>query len=107
MSSVERWSFDQLRTFIEYKAKQAGVPVVAVDPRNTSRTCPCCGHIDKAGALWARKTQDKFLCVDCGFSGLADYIAAINIGRRAEVRLPNVSGIPEHRDSARDKAHLL
>jgi len=85
-STLHSWSFHQLRTFIEYKAKRVGVPVVAVDPRNTSRTCPCCGYIDKAN----RKTQDKFLCVDCGYSGLADHIAAVNISRRATVNLPNV-----------------
>ena len=38
-----------------------------------------------------RKTQDSFLCVRCGFSGLADHIAAGNISRRAEVNRPNVS----------------
>lgn len=86
-ATLYSWSFSQLRSFIEYKAKQAGVPVVAVDPRNTSRTCPCCGHIAKAN----RKTQDKFLCVDCGFSGLADYIAAVNIRSRAFLSMPNVS----------------
>lgn len=86
-ATLSSWSFHQLRTFIEYKAKMLGVPVVAVDPRNTSRQCPCCGHVDKAN----RKTQDKFLCVDCGYSGLADYIAAINIGRRALLSAPNVS----------------
>lgn len=84
---LHSWSFFQLRGFIEYKAKQMGVEVKAVDPRNTSRTCPCCGHVDKAN----RKTQSKFLCVDCGFSGLADHIAATNIRRRASVTTPNVS----------------
>lgn len=84
---LHSWSFFQLRSFIEYKAKQMGVAVKAVDPRNTSRTCPCCGHVDKAN----RKTQSKFLCVDCGFSGLADHIAAGNIARRATVTSPNVS----------------
>lgn len=84
---LHSWSFFQLRSFIEYKAKQMGVEVNAVDPRNTSRTCPCCGHVDKAN----RKTQSKFLCVDCGFSGLADHIAATNIRRRASVTTPNVS----------------
>lgn len=84
---LHSWSFSQLRIFIEYKAKLLGIPVVKVDPRNTSRTCPCCGHVDKAN----RKTQDKFLCVDCGFSGLADTIAAINIGRRAFLSMPNVA----------------
>lgn len=89
-ATLHSWSFHQLRTFIEYKAKMMGIPVVTVDPRNTSRTCPCCGHIDKAN----RKTQDKFLCVDCGFSGLADHIAAINIGRRVPLSAPNVSDAP-------------
>ncbi len=84
---LHSWSFFQLRSFIEYKAKQMGVEVKAVDPRNTSRTCPCCGHVDKAN----RKSQSKFLCVDCGFSGLADHIAATNIRRRASVTTPNVS----------------
>lgn len=84
---LHSWSFFQLRSFIEYKAKQMGVEVKAVDPRNTSRTCPYCGHVDKAN----RKTQSKFICVDCGFSGLADHIAATNIRRRASVTTPNVS----------------
>lgn len=90
-ATLHSWSFFQLRTFIEYKSKLAGIPVAAVDPRNTSRTCPCCGYVDKAN----RKTQDKFLCMDCGFSGLADHIAAINIGGRATVNSPNVSTISE------------
>ena len=88
-ATLSSWSFSQLRIFIEYKAKLMGVTVVAVNPRNTSRTCPCCGHIDKAN----RKTQDKFLCVVCGHAELADYIASVNISRRASVTMPNVSTI--------------
>jgi len=84
------WSFHQLRQFIEYKARIAGVLVKLVDPKNTSRTCPKCGCIDKRN----RKTQSKFSCVGCGFSSIADYIAAINIGCRALVNTPNV-GIKE------------
>ncbi|MFH1260302.1 MAG: transposase [Candidatus Micrarchaeota archaeon] len=78
------WGFYQLRQFIEYKAKIAGVLVSLVDPRNTSRTCPICGCIDKRN----RKSQFNFSCITCGFSSIADYIAAINIGRRAAVNLP-------------------
>jgi len=84
---LHSWSFAQLRSFIEYKAQLNGVPVVAVNPRNTSRTCPVCGNVDKAN----RKTQASFLCVCCGFSGLADHIASVNISRRAAVNRPNVS----------------
>lgn len=89
-ATLHSWSFHQLRTFIEYKAQLMGVPVVKVDPRNTSRTCPCCGHVDKAN----RPNQATFSCVDCGFSGLADHIAAVNIGRRAAVNPPNVPTAP-------------
>ena len=34
------WSFHQIRSFIEYKAREAGIPVIIVNPRNTSRECP-------------------------------------------------------------------
>jgi putative transposase len=73
------WSFFQLRSFLEYKARAAGVPCVAVDPRNTSRTCPACGHVDKAN----RVSQARFVCGQCAFVGVADHVAARNIAFRA------------------------
>ena len=86
--SLHTWNFGLLRTFVEYKAKVAGVPVVFVDPRNTSRTCPSCSHVAKAN----RPTRDEFRCVSCGFAGAADHIAAINIAFRAAVNRPIVAG---------------
>jgi len=80
------WSFAQLRRFIQYKARLAGVPVVLVDPRNTSRTCPACECVDKAN----RPSQAQFLCISCGFAGLADAVAARNIRARAVVMQPMV-----------------
>lgn len=77
-AALHSWSFHQLRQHIEYKACLAGVRVIAVDPRNTSRTCPCCGHISKAN----RPHRDLFLCVSCGFDGPADYIASLNLRDR-------------------------
>ncbi|MCL8208630.1 MAG: transposase [Actinomycetia bacterium] len=82
------WAFHQLRSFIEYKARLFGVPVVLVDPRNTSRTCPACGLVDKRN----RPTQASFQCVGCGFAGPADTIAAGNIARRAAVNQPHAAG---------------
>lgn len=82
------WGFYQLRQFIEYKSAVAGVPVEFVDPRNTSRTCPSCGCIDKKN----RSNRDTFKCIKCGLAGPADYVAAINIAARAIVNTPIVSG---------------
>ena len=83
-ATLHSWAFHDLGAKIQYKAKLAGVPVIFVDPRNTSRTCPQCGAIDKAN----RPTRDTFCCVTCGHAGPADTIAAINIGRRAAVNRP-------------------
>jgi transposase len=48
---------------------------VAVDPRNTSRTCNVCGHCEKAN----RPSQAKFLCKHCGYSEHADLNSARNL----------------------------
>ncbi len=56
------WSFLQLRSFVTYKATLAGILVVTVDPRNTSRTCAECGHCEKAN----RKSRAEFECRQCG-----------------------------------------
>jgi ribosomal protein L37AE/L43A len=62
-------------SFVEYKAKLAGVPVVAVDPRNSSRTCSACGHC----ATENRRTRDLFECQHCHYSTDADFNAARNL----------------------------
>jgi len=85
------WSFHQLRKFISYKADLAGVPIFLVDPRNTSRTCPNCGCVDKRN----RVTQSLFSCVSCGHSAPADTNAAVNIAARAVVNQPKVSNLSD------------
>jgi len=80
------WSFFQLRAYIEYKAQLMGVPIAIVDPRNTSRKCPHCGNIDKKN----RPSQSIFKCTSCGYAGLADVVAAVNIAARARDDAPMV-----------------
>jgi IS605 OrfB family transposase len=87
---LQGWSFAQLRQFVSYKAKLAGIPVFTIDPRNTSRTCPECGVIDKAN----RKTQDKFSCVHCGHEAVADFAAARNIRMAGAACNPALSSPP-------------
>lgn len=75
------WAFHDLAQKIKYKAALAGVPVVMIDPRNTSRECFECGYIDKRN----RPNQATFLCKSCGHSALADLNAARVIASRAVV----------------------
>jgi putative transposase len=69
-------------TILHAKAESAGREVIAVDPRNTSRTCPHCGHTAKEN----RPTQEKFHCVACGHTAHADTVAATNVLRAGLVR---------------------
>lgn len=85
---LSNWGFAQLRTFISYKAKLAGIPIVLVDPKHTSQMCPKCSHTERGN----RPTRDTFVCKSCGFSLPSDYIAALNIRAKAEVNQPMVTG---------------
>jgi len=81
------WAFYDLAQKILYKSALIGVPVLFVDPKNTSRTCQKCGHCEKRN----RKDQSTFKCRSCGFSANADDNAArniANIASRASVNKP-------------------
>ncbi|MEU6241581.1 transposase [Streptomyces sp. NPDC047024] len=69
------------------KAESAGRLVVPVDARNTSRTCPECGHVAKEN----RVTQAKFQCTACGFTANADHVGAANVLNRAGLALCDVT----------------
>ena len=89
---ISGWAFAQLRTFIEYKAQLAGVPVALIDPKYTSQECSCCGHIARAN----RRSQAVFSCRGCGYRVNADFNAALNIRFRANVNWPKVAvGSPQ------------
>jgi putative transposase len=81
------WAFFQLRSFTEYKGKVAGVMVIKVDPRNTSRRYSACGHCEKGN----RNSQSEFVCKVCHYSINADYNGALNIRCRAMVNKRMVS----------------
>lgn len=56
---LHSWAFSQLRLFVAYKAERAGVPVVFIDPRNTSRECGECGHETNADFNAARVISSR------------------------------------------------
>ncbi len=79
----------EFRRQLDYKLARNGGHLIAVPPKNTSRTCPWCGHISADN----RKTQAQFLCVACGFEEHADLVGAINVLRAGYARLAcEVSG---------------
>jgi len=65
----------ELRRQLEYKTQWQGGLLVPVPPQNTSRKCPECGHLSAEN----RKSQAKFVCVECEFSANADFVGAVNI----------------------------
>ena len=83
------WSFFELQSMIEYKAKAVGVEVSYINPYHTSQTCSFCGHYEKG----QRINQATFVCKnpectkgkgkqrsDGTFEGInADWNAARNI----------------------------
>lgn len=65
----------EFRRQLAYKLEWSGGTLIVVDPRNTSRRCHECGHVDPAN----RPTQARFCCTECGYEGHADVNAARNI----------------------------
>lgn len=68
----------EFRRQLEYKQVWLGGDVLAVPARNTSRTCPACGHVSAEN----RQKQARFACVDCGYENNADMVGAINVLER-------------------------
>ena len=81
--SILDQGWGEFRRQLEYKQAWLGGDVLAINPRNTSRTCPACSHVFAEN----RKTQSKFECVECGYAENADINAAINILRAGHARL--------------------
>ena len=73
--SILDQSWFEFRRQLNYKTQWQGGFLVAVPAQNTSRTCPCCGHVAKEN----RQTQANFECVECGYTENADVVGALNV----------------------------
>ena len=93
---LHRWAWRQLQTFVEYKAKAAGIEVEYVNPAYTSQTCSECLSI-------GRRVKHRFEC-SCGLRAHADLNASRNLARigsgaplpRAAVNTPDVGCVSRH-----------
>jgi len=81
-------SYRRLAWWIDWQATKRGVPVVVVDPRGTSTTCPRCGHgLVEVGHRYMR-------CFTCDFEGGRDVVAVLNIERRALLKMGGIQASP-------------
>jgi len=69
---LSMWPRRKLHQFIEYKAAWRGVPVLKVDPYNSSRRCPICGTIQYS------RMGTRFEC-ECGWRADKHVNAGINL----------------------------
>ena len=85
MGKLNRWARSYFGNRLQIRAKEEGVFVQWINPRNTSITCSNCGKIDRR----SRAKQDTFGCISCGNTLNADYNAALNIARIGQEKIPN------------------
>lgn len=73
--SLHNWAFYELQSFIEYKAKLAGMTVVYMNPKYTSQRCSSCGVVKKQ-----QRKRNVYDCT-CGHHIHADLNASRNIAQ--------------------------
>lgn len=83
---LKEWSYFDLQSKIEYKAKEQGIEVIKIDPKYTSKKCSKCGciHLENRDC---KNDQSNFTCKVCGHHENADINASKNIS------LPNIEQI--------------
>ena len=92
----------ECRRQLDYKLAWNGGQLIAVPPHNTSRTCPCCGHIAKENRL----SRSRFECVECDFKGDADVVGAINVLRAGHARLACADPSPAFEASGQEPTEV-
>ena len=80
---LSSWPQHEIHRQIEYKAEERGVPIIKVDPRYTSKTCPRCGEIEQRRS----RVGQVFECRNCGWRLDRQLTAGLNICRTALVQL--------------------
>lgn len=70
---LRNWSYFDLQTKIEYKAKERGIDIVYVDSADIQRCCRC-GHVNEEETAGSR-----FKCTECGFEHDVAYNASQNL----------------------------
>jgi len=93
------FAYRRLQDAVISKSLEHSVPVIVVDPRNTSTTCPRCGeklvYINRLG-----------ICRRCGFTRDRDAIGAMNVWLRALYAYAGEPGSPQRAPADHNAVHI-
>jgi putative transposase len=93
-------SYRKLEQWIDWQCEKNGVPLIVVDPKGTSSTCPMCS------SKLVENGYRRMKCVKCGFEADRDTIAVLNIERKALSKMwgaltplnaPQMTDVPPNR----------
>jgi len=70
-------SYRKLEQWIDWQCEKNGVPIIVVEPRGTSTTCPMCS------SKLIENGYRRLRCATCGFEADRDTVAVLNIEKRA------------------------
>ena len=87
---LHAWPFNTFAQMLCYKARLAGITVVQVSERNTSRMCCACGYLNAN----SRVHRGLYIRAECAASLNAYINGAINILRKYLQRLDESTGVP-------------
>ena len=76
--SINYASWNKFFQLLSYKAESAGMKVIEIDPKNTSKICSNCGNIQSMPL-----SKRIYLCEECGLQENRDLNASINILKKA------------------------
>lgn len=85
--SIADASWGSFLQMLSYKVERTGGQIVKVNPRNTSKTCSNCGHIQDM-PIYKR----TFNCSNCGFVCNRDLNSAILIDTAGRAEISNACG---------------
>ena len=100
-NNAVRWklalfAYRKLQHAIIAKAIERNVPIVIVDPRNTSTTCPRCG----SKLTYIHRLA---ICSKCGFLADRDTVGAMNIWQRAVQACAGLPGLTQSAPAMKDE----
>jgi putative transposase len=91
------FAYRRLQHSIISKAIEYGIPIIVVDSRNTSSTCPRC--VEKLAYI-----HRLAVCKKCGFKADRDSVGAMNIWFRALQAYAGVCGSPQRAPAVKGEA---